>query len=337
MDYNETALARAAVSRSAGNDQTPTTSRKRSMKKTMKEIRKSLTTALNATLTTPLTPSRSPSPIPRQPLPVRSRPQTERNNSPKPQQYSQSSNRSTNQSPSRTPDQNNRYRNTVHLDINNGALVLAAITVECKIDHATIDIHHKITGHILINSHNHQIGHIQTETGHLASTDNPEEIIRRQEIKAQDNTDQITEEIHIIGHIASIDKMNIDPRHRTGSRILDVNLHIEALIIQEIILTIDIVTHLLGQTTIISRDIDHQPLPNIQVINQELIAVQNTHLGQVCSVKNVAHSEITTNTPAQLTIIIVPTNAPNAKKVTIMLPNAKQNEDRRHHFQATNR
>jgi hypothetical protein len=112
INYDETALARAAVSRSAGNDQTPTTSKKGSMRKTMKEIRKSLTTALNATLTTPLTPSRSPSPIPRQPLPVRSRPQTDRNNSPKPQQYSQSSNRSTDQSPSRTPDQNNRYRNT---------------------------------------------------------------------------------------------------------------------------------------------------------------------------------------------------------------------------------
>ncbi len=44
-----------------------------------------------------------------------------------------------------------------------------------------------------VNSHNHQIDHTQTETGHLASTDNPEEIIRRQEIKAQDNTDQIIE------------------------------------------------------------------------------------------------------------------------------------------------
>jgi hypothetical protein len=111
INYDETALARAAVSRSAGNDQTPTTSRKGSMKKTMKEIRKSLTTALNAILTTPLTPSRSPSPTPRQPLPVRSRPQTERNNSPKLQQYNQSSNRSTDHSPSRIPDQNNRYRN----------------------------------------------------------------------------------------------------------------------------------------------------------------------------------------------------------------------------------
>jgi hypothetical protein len=43
------------------------------------------------------------------------------------------------------------------------------------------------------------------------------------------------------------------------------------------------------------------------------------------------------NTPAQLIITIVLTNAPNAKKVTTMLPNAKQSEDRLHHFQATNR
>ncbi len=201
----------------------------------------------------------------------------------------------------------------------------------------TIDIHLNTAGHIIVNSRNHQIDHIQTEIGHPASTDNPEEIIRRQEIRVQDNTDQITEEIRIIGHIANTDKMNIDPRHRTDRQIPDVSLHIEILIIQETILTIDIGTHLLGQATIINRDIDHQLLPNIQAISQELIAVQNTHPGQVCFVKNAAHSEITTNTPAQLTIIIVLTNAPNAEKVTTMRPNARQNEDRLHHFQATNR
>jgi hypothetical protein len=43
INYDKTALARAAVSRSAGNDQTPTTSKKGSMKKTIKEIRRSLT------------------------------------------------------------------------------------------------------------------------------------------------------------------------------------------------------------------------------------------------------------------------------------------------------
>jgi hypothetical protein len=110
INYEETALARAATSRAAESDQTPTT--RGSMKKTIKQIRRSLTTALNATLATPLTPSRSPSPNPRQPLPVRNRPQTERNNSPRPQQYNQTSTRSTNQSPSRTPNQYNRERNT---------------------------------------------------------------------------------------------------------------------------------------------------------------------------------------------------------------------------------
>jgi hypothetical protein len=149
--------------------------------------------------------------------------------------------------------------------------------------------------------------------------------------------DQITGEIPTIDHITSIDKMNIDPRHHTDSKIPDDNPHIGIQIIQETTLTIDIEINLPGQVIVTNRDIDRQPHPNIQDINQELIAVQNTHLGQVCFVKNVAHSEITTNTPVQLTIIIVPTNALNAKKVTTMLPNAKQNEDRLHHFQATNR
>jgi hypothetical protein len=149
--------------------------------------------------------------------------------------------------------------------------------------------------------------------------------------------DQIREETHIIGHIASTDKTNIDPLHHTDNQIPDVNLHIEAPIIQETILTKDIGIPLLGQVIIINKDIDHQLLLNIQVTNQELIAVQNTHLGQVCFVKNVAHSEITTNTPAQPITIIVPTSALNAKKVITMHPNAKQNEDRLHHFQATNR
>ncbi len=223
-----------------------------------------------------------------------------------------------------------------HLDISNGALAPAVITIECKIDHATIDTHHKIVGHIPVNSHNHRIDHTQIGIGHPVNTDNPEEIIRRQEIKAQDNTDQITEETHTIDHIASTDKTNIDPRQRTDNQIPDVNLHIETPIIQETILTIDIEILLLGQLTIINKDIDHQLLHNIQVINQELIAVQSTHLGQVCFVKNVAHSEITTNTPAQLIIFIVPTNAPNAGKDTTMHPNAKRTGNRLHHPQTTN-
>jgi hypothetical protein len=130
--------------------------------------------------------------------------------------------------------------------------------------------------------------------------------------------------------------MNIDPRHHTDNRTLDVNLHIEIPIIQEITLTKDIEIHLPGQATIISRDIDHQLLPNIQATNQELIAAQNMHPGRVCSVRNVAHSEITTNTPVQPITTTVPTNAPNAGKDIIMHPNAKQNEDRLHHPQTTN-
>ncbi len=116
-------------------------------------------------------------------------------------------------------------------DINNGALALAGIAIERNTDHVTIDIHHKTAGHILASSLNHQEDHTQIEIGHLASTDNPEEITRHQEIKAQDNTDRITEEIHIIDLIVSIDRMNIGPRHRTDSRIPDVNPHIETLII----------------------------------------------------------------------------------------------------------
>jgi hypothetical protein len=149
--------------------------------------------------------------------------------------------------------------------------------------------------------------------------------------------DQITEEIPTIDHITSTDKMNIDPRHHTDSKIPDVNLHIGIQIIQETTLTIDIEINLPGQVTVTNRDIDRQPHPNIQVINQELIAVQNTHLGQACFAKNAAHSETTTNTPARHTIIIAPTNALNAKKVIITLPNARQNADSLHHFRTTNR
>ena len=100
---------------------------------------------------------------------------------------------------------------------------------------------------------------------------------------------------------------------------------------------IDIEINHPGLVIVTNSDIDHQLHPNIQDINQELIAGQNTHLGQACSAKNAAHSEITTNTPARLTIIIAPTNAPNARKVIITLPNARRNADRLHHFQATNR
>jgi hypothetical protein len=42
----------------------------------------------------------------------------------------------------------------------NGALAPAVITIECKIDHATIDIHRKIIGHTPVNSHNHRTDHI---------------------------------------------------------------------------------------------------------------------------------------------------------------------------------
>ncbi len=130
--------------------------------------------------------------------------------------------------------------------------------------------------------------------------------------------------------------MNIDPRHHTDNKIPDVNPHIGIQITREATLTIDIEINLPGQAIITNRDIDRQPHLYIQAINQESIAVQNMHLGQACFVKNVAHLGITTNIPARLIIIIVPTNAPNAKKVIIMLPNAKRNADRLHHFQATN-
>ncbi len=149
--------------------------------------------------------------------------------------------------------------------------------------------------------------------------------------------DQITEETPTIDPITSIDRMNIDPRHHTDSKIPDVNLHIGIQLIQETILTIDIEINLPGQVIVTNRDIDRQPHPNIQDINQESIAVQNTHLGQACFVKNAAHSEITMNTPARLTIIIAPTNALNAKKVIITPPNARRNADRLHHFRTTNR
>ncbi len=148
--------------------------------------------------------------------------------------------------------------------------------------------------------------------------------------------DQIIEEILTIDHTASIDKMNIDPHHHTDNKIPDVNPHIGIQITQEITLTIDIGINLPGQAIVTNRDIDRQPHPNIQDINQESTAVQNMHLGQACSVKNVAHLEITTNTPARLIIIIVSTNAPNAKKVIITLPNAKRTVDRLHHSQTTN-
>ncbi len=130
--------------------------------------------------------------------------------------------------------------------------------------------------------------------------------------------------------------MNIDPRHHTDNKVPDVNPHIGIQIIQETTLTIDIEINLPGQVIVINRDIDRQPHLNIQAINQESIAVQNTHLGRACFVKNAAHLGITTNTPARLTIIIAPTNAPNAKKVIITLPNVRRNADRLHHFQATN-
>ncbi len=100
---------------------------------------------------------------------------------------------------------------------------------------------------------------------------------------------------------------------------------------------IDIEINLPGQVIVTNRDIDRQSHLNIQDINQELIAVQNTHPGQACFAKNVAHLEITTNIPARLTIIIAPTNAPNAKKVIITLPNARRNADHHHHFRTTNR
>jgi hypothetical protein len=149
--------------------------------------------------------------------------------------------------------------------------------------------------------------------------------------------DQIIEESPTIDHITSIDRLNIGHRHHTDSKIPDANLHIGIQIIQETIQTIDIEINHPDRAIVTNSDIDRQPHPNIQDINQELIAVQNTHLGQACSAKNAAHSEITTNTPARLTITIAPTNAPNAKKVIITPPNARQNADRLHHSRTTNR
>jgi hypothetical protein len=222
MDYNETNLARAAASRSAGNDQTPTTSKKGSMKKTMKEIRKSLTTALNATLTTPLTPSRSPSPTPRQPLPVRSKPQTERNNSPKPQRYNQSSSRSADQSPSRTPDQNNRYRNTSRYQQRSPS----PGRNNSRAQDRPRDNRYSPQNSRSYPRQQSQSPHTWMETGQRISIDNLEEIIHRQGIKAQDNTSQLIDENHIIDHITSTNKTNTDHRHHIDSKIPDANLHI---------------------------------------------------------------------------------------------------------------
>jgi hypothetical protein len=100
---------------------------------------------------------------------------------------------------------------------------------------------------------------------------------------------------------------------------------------------IDIEINHPGLVIATNNDIDHQLHPNIQDTNQELIAAQNTHLGQACSAKNAAHSEITTNILARLTTTIVLTNALNARKVITTHPNARQNADRPHRSQTTNR
>ena len=99
---------------------------------------------------------------------------------------------------------------------------------------------------------------------------------------------------------------------------------------------IDIEINHPDQVTVINNDIDRQLRPNIQDINQELIAVQNTHPGQACSVRNAAHSDITTSTPARPIITIALTNALNAKKVITTPPNAKQTVGHLPHFQTTN-
>ncbi len=130
--------------------------------------------------------------------------------------------------------------------------------------------------------------------------------------------------------------MNTDLRRHTDNRTPDINLHTEIPIIQETILTKGIGIHLPGQATIVSKDTDHQLLPNIQATNRELTAAQNTHPGQVCFVKNAAHSETTTNTLAQPITTTVPINVPNAGKVIITHPNVRQNEDRPHRSQTIN-
>jgi hypothetical protein len=148
--------------------------------------------------------------------------------------------------------------------------------------------------------------------------------------------DQLIDENHTIDHITSTDKTNTDHRHHIDSKILDANLHIGIQIIQETIQTIDIEINHPDQVTVINNDIDRQLRPNIQDTNQGLIAVQNTHPGQACSVRNAAHSDITTSTPARPIITIALTNALNAKKVITTPPNAKQTVGHLLHFQTTN-
>jgi hypothetical protein len=145
------------------------------------------------------------------------------------------------------------------------------------------------------------------------------------------------DEIRIIGHIVNTGKMNIDPHHHTDNQTLDANLLTGITIIREINLIKGIEIRLPGRATIISKDINHQLPLNIQATNQELIAAQSMHPGPACSARNAAHLEITMSTLAQHITTIVLNNALNAGKDITTHPNAKRNEDRLHHSQATNR